>query len=725
MLPTIKDIAKVAGVSHGTVSNVLNGKGNVSVEKIKLVKDAAEKLGYHINEKAQSLRQGETKIIAVVLPDITSRHFCDFYTAIEKYLTVLEYKVKLYTTGDIPTREIEILKEIASVRVVGIITISSLQQVEAYYNLSYLNKDRIIFVNREPQGANKYIGFDYETMGKDIGEWIENKGYNHIGIFTDKLNFSCENILYKALKQETDKSRLVTIQHVQASYNKGYKKAFEFFEEMTPEVIVVSDIEKLQYIKSASYFAGKGIKPQIICVSPVRYGESEQIKYYQLDYQQLGIKSCEKLLSSKEDDLDKSWEVLSNKGFLFEFKGFEYEIEERKITILTLPSPTTDALVRLVPHFKKITGIEVKLSILPQEEIYEILTNLNLNQHYDLIRFDMAWLSWFGASTFKSLECLGNTLQDTVDKFIDDLYERYSFVEGIPYALPFDPSVEMLFYRKDYFENPTIKRMYYEIFRKELELPTTFEELHQINKFFAKKENINSPTEYGMGCIYENSLILACDFLMRYIEKGYGIFDLTGNHVRLNEEEAIEVLNQYIADFNISEHIKGNWWSDVVRSLGENRTAMAIVFMNHISSLAHSNISHHLGYMAVPGNKPLLGGGVIGMSKYTQKIEEIKQFLKWVYSDEIATQISLLGGTSPCACTYENSDILSIYPWQKVAKESFKDGIRPRHYPNGKLLNLKRVEHIIGLGVKNFVKGIMTDREAVEYMNNYFKQSDL
>ena len=41
-MPTIKDIAREAGVSHGTVSNVINGRGNVSVEKIQLVWQAAE-----------------------------------------------------------------------------------------------------------------------------------------------------------------------------------------------------------------------------------------------------------------------------------------------------------------------------------------------------------------------------------------------------------------------------------------------------------------------------------------------------------------------------------------------------------------------------------------------------------------------------------------------------------------------------------------------------------
>lgn len=43
-MPTINDIAKEAGVSHGTVSNVLNKTGKVSIEKIQLVENAIKSL---------------------------------------------------------------------------------------------------------------------------------------------------------------------------------------------------------------------------------------------------------------------------------------------------------------------------------------------------------------------------------------------------------------------------------------------------------------------------------------------------------------------------------------------------------------------------------------------------------------------------------------------------------------------------------------------------------
>ena len=82
-VPTIKDIAREAGVSHGTVSNVINGRGNVSVEKIQLVWQAAEKLGYQVNARAQSLRQGRSRSIAVILPGIEFEHCAAMYEVIQ------------------------------------------------------------------------------------------------------------------------------------------------------------------------------------------------------------------------------------------------------------------------------------------------------------------------------------------------------------------------------------------------------------------------------------------------------------------------------------------------------------------------------------------------------------------------------------------------------------------------------------------------------------------
>ena len=59
---TIKDVARDAGVSVGTVSNVLNG-GRVSEARRKLVEASIEKLGYQVNTLAKGMRMQKTDYV--------------------------------------------------------------------------------------------------------------------------------------------------------------------------------------------------------------------------------------------------------------------------------------------------------------------------------------------------------------------------------------------------------------------------------------------------------------------------------------------------------------------------------------------------------------------------------------------------------------------------------------------------------------------------------------
>src|SRR5690606_3476283 len=72
---TIKDVAKEANVSVGTVSRVINGEKNVSKENVQKVLKAIETLGYVPNTYARGLVSGKTNSISIVVPMIRT----DFY----------------------------------------------------------------------------------------------------------------------------------------------------------------------------------------------------------------------------------------------------------------------------------------------------------------------------------------------------------------------------------------------------------------------------------------------------------------------------------------------------------------------------------------------------------------------------------------------------------------------------------------------------------------------
>ena len=74
---TMKDVAKLAGVSVRTVSNVVNDYEFVSDDKRTRVKKAIDELGYMVNASARNLRRGRTGNIVLAVPDLTMPYFAD------------------------------------------------------------------------------------------------------------------------------------------------------------------------------------------------------------------------------------------------------------------------------------------------------------------------------------------------------------------------------------------------------------------------------------------------------------------------------------------------------------------------------------------------------------------------------------------------------------------------------------------------------------------------
>ena len=82
--PGVKQVAKVAGVSIATVSNVLNGRGRVSAETIDRVRAAMAELGYVRNEAARQLRAGQSRHVGIVVLDLSNPFFVDLIRGAER-----------------------------------------------------------------------------------------------------------------------------------------------------------------------------------------------------------------------------------------------------------------------------------------------------------------------------------------------------------------------------------------------------------------------------------------------------------------------------------------------------------------------------------------------------------------------------------------------------------------------------------------------------------------
>jgi len=109
-LATIRDVAKRANVAISTVSAVLNRSAPVSEETIARVELAIAEIGYMPHGGAQSLRSGRSRMIGLILPDITNPHFANVARVVESACLDAGYMAAVYSTSEDYDRERQILK---------------------------------------------------------------------------------------------------------------------------------------------------------------------------------------------------------------------------------------------------------------------------------------------------------------------------------------------------------------------------------------------------------------------------------------------------------------------------------------------------------------------------------------------------------------------------------------------------------------------------------------
>jgi LacI family transcriptional regulator len=120
-MATIRDVARLAGVSVTTVSNALNTPGRVSPALSARVHAAVEKLGYAPHAAARSLRKRASCLIGMVVADITNPFFSELFEAVENAAAMRGYSMLLCNSGEVFAREEQHLAMLRAQRIDGLI----------------------------------------------------------------------------------------------------------------------------------------------------------------------------------------------------------------------------------------------------------------------------------------------------------------------------------------------------------------------------------------------------------------------------------------------------------------------------------------------------------------------------------------------------------------------------------------------------------------------------
>lgn len=120
-MSSIKEVARLAGVSIATVSRVINNRGSVKKETAEKVWEAVRLLNYQPNLLAQSLRSQQSKLLGLIVPDIESPVFARLAKYLEEMASKKGYSLIFCNTNDDPEKEKNYLAILIRRRVEGII----------------------------------------------------------------------------------------------------------------------------------------------------------------------------------------------------------------------------------------------------------------------------------------------------------------------------------------------------------------------------------------------------------------------------------------------------------------------------------------------------------------------------------------------------------------------------------------------------------------------------
>ena len=154
--PTMKDVAREAGVALGTVSKVMN---NIPVgEEYRIrVEEAAKKLGYQVNSYAKGLKTNHTGIVALILPCVRHPFFGLLADYICQVLMTKGFRTLLATTESDMKMENKCISLAQQHKVEGIIALTYNPDIEMDEDVPFVSIDRF-YTNRVPCVASDNYG---------------------------------------------------------------------------------------------------------------------------------------------------------------------------------------------------------------------------------------------------------------------------------------------------------------------------------------------------------------------------------------------------------------------------------------------------------------------------------------------------------------------------------------------------------------------------------------
>lgn len=189
-MPTIRDVAKQAGVAPMTVSRVINNSGYVSEDTRTRVEEAISRLGYVPNMLGPSLRFNQTNTLALVLTDITNPFWTTVARGVEDAAQEAGYSVILCNTDESEAKQDQYLTMLLKRRIDGILLVPSTSTSNVVQTIKNQGV-KVVVLDREVNDTEVDV-VEGDSVGGayQLTRYLIELGHQHIAILSGPQNVS-------------------------------------------------------------------------------------------------------------------------------------------------------------------------------------------------------------------------------------------------------------------------------------------------------------------------------------------------------------------------------------------------------------------------------------------------------------------------------------------------------------------------------------------------------
>ncbi len=727
-MSTIKDVAKLANVSLGTVSNVLNGKTQ-NEELIQRVESAMKQLSYSPDATARSLKNTKSNTIGIILPDVTQKFHTDFLMELERLFRGKGFGISIKFSRNNRLIERKSVESFWEMRIAGMILYSALAQ-KAREEWAQIHTP-LLLVSRYDAASfpGDNIVLDYSCAFSQVVKMLRGRGMLQVALIIDR-DLLEEAKLNRIFQESFPDPALIKI--VDGSRERGFQAMFE----------LCLSCSRIDSVIAGSPEIGEGVKKALDMLKMTRLPvyvikESSWIDdtgtyagEISLSPRLVAREAANRLLQAIENpQLHESITQYIPARFEQTLPiqvGIQPAEEELHFAMYDCSSAHSLEMMAMI--YEKESGKQIHFDLYSYRELEELLyqQSTSRDSRYDGFMMDITWLEGLIESgCVQNLDHLAARFDSYLNGFIEGAVKDYGmYVESL-YGIPFMSGAQILFYQRDLFENRTLQMRFRRKYNADLLPPETWSQFNTVAEFFTQAYTPDSPVKYGTSIPMSGNVYIAIEYLSRLWSCGGQIFNSLGQ-VCINSTNAMQALKSLLKSYQYSSRRNLNSWNEVADEFAQGNSAMVILYSSDagdINNYTKSKTAGNIGYAPIPGGMPVLGGWSLGINRYSKHQEEAERFLLWACGKQNSIPLSLLGGSTLRQEYYERPDLENLEPWKQVVLDSHRMS-RKRAMPE--ILDESRFKNsiytkIIPEEILAVAEGQRSEAEAVQRMEERIK----